>query len=74
VIVHGTHIACIGANRPYLYHLDRNHSLMIRSCCIAVITMLCIALWLVLLEVTNFSALSVSAGLLGGLFVTGTTR
>jgi hypothetical protein len=47
---------------------------MIRSCCIAVITMLCIALWLVLLEVTNFSALSVSAGLLGGLFVTGTTR
>jgi hypothetical protein len=47
---------------------------MIRSCAIAAIAMLGVALWLLLLEVTDFSALSVSAGLLGGLFVTGTTR
>jgi hypothetical protein len=47
---------------------------MIRSCVIGALTVLCIAIWLAVLEVTHFSALSVSAGLLGGLFVTGTAR
>jgi hypothetical protein len=30
--------------------------------------------WLILLELTGFSALSVSAGLMGGLLVTGAIR
>jgi hypothetical protein len=47
---------------------------MLRSFVIAAISLLCVTLWLVLLEVTRFSAVSVSAGLLGGLVVTGTTR
>jgi hypothetical protein len=47
---------------------------MLRSLLITAIGLLGVALWLVLLEVTDFSALSVSAGLIGGLFITGTTR
>ncbi len=47
---------------------------MIRSCMIGTLTVLCIAIWIALLQVTHFSAVSVSAGLLGGLFVTGTAR
>jgi hypothetical protein len=47
---------------------------MLRPFMIAAIGLLCVTLWLVLLEVTDFSALSVSAGLIGGLAVTGTNR
>lgn len=47
---------------------------MIRSCIIGTLAVLGIAVWLMLLEVTHFSALSVSAGLLGGLIVAGVPR
>lgn len=47
---------------------------MLRSVGIAAFSVLCVTLWLVLLELTDFNALSVSAGLMGGLFVTGTSR
>jgi hypothetical protein len=47
---------------------------MLRSIVIAAIGFICVTVWLVMLEVTDFSAWSVSAGLIGGLFVTGITR
>jgi hypothetical protein len=47
---------------------------MLRYLAIVAITLFGMALWLILLEVTDFSALSVSAGLMGGLLVTGAVR
>jgi hypothetical protein len=47
---------------------------MLRSLAIVAMTVLGVAFWLILLEVTDFSALSVSAGLMGGLLVTGAVR
>jgi hypothetical protein len=47
---------------------------MLRSLVIATFGVIGVTLWLILLEVTDFSAWSVSAGLIGGLFVTGITR
>ena len=47
---------------------------MIRSCVIGTLIVLGLAIWLSLLQLTHFNALSVSLGLFGGLLVTGTTR
>ena len=47
---------------------------VIRSCVIGILIVLGLAIWLTLLQLTHFNALSVSLGLFGGLLVTGTTR
>jgi hypothetical protein len=47
---------------------------MLRYLAIAAVTLFGVALWLILLELTDFSSLSVSAGLMGGLLVTGAVR
>lgn len=47
---------------------------MLRSLLILSAGFICVTVWLLLLEVTDFSAVSVSAGLLGGLVLTGSVR
>jgi hypothetical protein len=64
-------LACI---LPLYLHLRLGDVSVLRSIVIAAIGFICVTVWLVMLEVTEFSAWSVSAGLIGGLFVTGITR
>jgi hypothetical protein len=49
----------------WLTNLNRDETSMLRACLLLAFACLCAGLWLLLLEFTDFSNISVSAGLLG---------